>query len=132
LAWLNDWLSGDGERPIEATASASHSGQANLPPQRAFSSFENPVGRAEPRQVVVVTFQALEAWAREQGVRRGQEETPSEFARRLVKQFPVLKQSALNVVDAYNRIVYGQDQAAPTDVHAADQVWKFMRPSLDA
>ncbi|TWU01950.1 DUF4129 domain-containing protein [Neorhodopirellula pilleata] len=130
LAWINEWLGGR-DRPTETPATPPRRGGADVPPPRPFSSFENPIGRAEPQQVVVVTFQALEAWAREQGVRRSEDETPNEFAHRLVTQFPVLRQSALSVVDAYNRIVYGQDQAASTDVQAADQVWKFMRPSLD-
>lgn len=91
---------------------------------RPFSSFRNPVGDPDPRKVVVVTFQALEAWCREQGVERSPDETPSEFVRRVAVQFPSLGQSAIQVVDAYNRIVYGRAAAAKDDVEAASSVWQ--------
>ncbi|EGF29582.1 DUF4129 domain-containing protein [Rhodopirellula baltica] len=93
-------------------------------PPRPFSSFRNPVGDPDPRKVVVVTFQALEAWCREQGVERSPDETPSEFVRRVAVQFPSLGQSAIQVVDAYNRIVYGRAAAAKDDVEAASSVWQ--------
>lgn len=129
LAWINEWLGGQETRSSDVAAPPRVSPKSASPP-RPFSSFENPIGQAKPQQVVVITFQALEAWAREQGVQRSEDETPSEFARRVAIQFPVLKKSALSIVDAYNRIVYGQADANPKDVRAAKHVWEFMRPQL--
>lgn len=128
LAWLHGWLTG--RDSIDPVTPLRRKQKADGPTARPFSSFINPIGTAEAGQVVVVTFQALEAWGREQGVRRGDDETPSEYVRRLVAQFPTLKQPAWRVVDAYNRVVYGRTQPNRADVTAASSVWQIMRPQL--
>ncbi|TWT74286.1 DUF4129 domain-containing protein [Allorhodopirellula solitaria] len=128
LAWLHSWLNGgDNIEPVTPTRRKRKSLE---PAGRPFSSFANPVGGVDAGEVVVVTFQALEAWGREQGVQRGEDETPSEFVRRLANQFPTLKQPAWRVVDAYNRVVYGRAAANRGDVTAASSVWEIMRPQL--
>ncbi len=128
LAWLHAWL--NGRDNIDPATPRRRKQRPEGPPARPFSSFANPVGTAEAGQVVVVTFQALEAWGREQGVQRGDDETPSEYVRRLVGKFPSLKQPAWRVVDAYNRVVYGRTAANRNDVTAASSVWQIMRPQL--
>lgn len=128
LAWLHGWLTGRDD--IQPATPQRPKRKLSGPSARPFSSFTNPVGTAEAGQVVVVTFQALEAWGREQGVQRGNDETPSEYVRRLAAQFPALQQPAWRVVDAYNRVVYGRTAANRTDVNAASSVWQVMRPQL--
>lgn len=122
MAWW-DSLFAEEDRETTAQQPSPKKLQPETPP-RPFSSFRNPVGDPDPRKVVVVTFQALEAWCREQGVERSPDETPSEFVRRVAVQFPTLGQSAIQVVDAYNRIVYGRAAAAKNDVEAASSVWQ--------
>ncbi|MCC9645307.1 DUF4129 domain-containing protein [Rhodopirellula sp. JC740] len=120
-----DSLFGEEETPKEETSPTKTKLQPTTPP-RPFASFRNPIGEADSKRVVVVTFQALEAWCREQGVERAPDETPSEFVRRVAKQFPTLSQSAVRVVDAYNRIVYGRASAGRDDVQAASSVWQVL------
>ena len=99
-------------------------------PPRAFASFQNPIGREQdPRRVVVITFQAFEAWAREKGHRRGRQETPSEFVRRIADQVPP---QAAQIVEAYNRIVYGRGKATSSDIEAAKQMWQAMENNIPA
>ena len=129
MAWINDWLNGRETKRVPNRPADSPS-LAPVAPPRSFSSFVNPIGQTEPHEVIVITFEALEAWAREQGVTRGEDETPSEFARRVAAQFPLLRQSALRIVDSYNRIAYGQATASKRDVIAATEVWDVMRPGL--
>lgn len=129
LAWINEWLGGREAQTRSAGVVNSKPAAPSEPP-RPFSSFENPIGRTEPQQVVVITFQALEAWAREQGVVRDENETPSEFSRRVAAQFPLLRQSSLKIVEAYNRIAYGRATANRKDVQTATEVWDVMRPGL--
>ncbi|MFK8110803.1 MAG: DUF4129 domain-containing protein [Rubripirellula sp.] len=96
-------------------------------PSRTFASFGNPIGKeSDVRRIVVITFQAFEAWTREQGSPRDKDETPSEFARRVAKSVPELNRPAQQVVDAYNRIVYGRGNASESDVAAAKKVWQVM------
>jgi hypothetical protein len=128
LEWLRGWMAArDG---TDADSPAVASSRTPVSSSRPFSSFVNPIGKADAGQVVVITFQALEAWGREQGCERANDETPNEYMRRLVTQFPPLKQSALRVVDAYNRVAYGRDVARREDVSAASSVWQIMRPQL--
>ncbi|MEM8910433.1 MAG: DUF4129 domain-containing protein [Planctomycetota bacterium] len=98
--------------------------QVNAIPPRPFSSYENPIGTRQPRQVILITFEALEAWSREHGITRTEDETPSEFARRLTRHEPSLSDGVSRLVDAYNRIVYGRGRPATADVDAASTVWR--------
>ena len=92
-----------------------------------FVSFRNPIGKeADLRRIVVITFQAFEAWTREQGTPRGKDETPSEFIGRVSQTVPQMSAPASQVVDAYNRIVYGRGSATPGDLEAARRVWQAM------
>jgi len=128
MAWYRNLFGGGAEDDIDApSVTRQNAPEIN---RRPFSSFANPVGTAEAGEVVVVTFQALEAWGREQGVPRNDDETPNEFARRLTTQFPNLRRSAPQVVDAYNRVVYGRAIANTDDVTAASSVWQIIRPQL--
>ena len=101
-------------------------------PPRPFSSFRNPIGRdPDLRRVVIITFQAFESWSWECGVMRGKEETPAEFTRRVAKTLPdsfseQLPTHASQVVESYNRIVFGRGNATKGDVAAAAHVWDIM------
>jgi hypothetical protein len=74
----------------------------------------------------VITFQAFEAWTREQGWTRSPDETPSEFLQRVSDGFPQVSAAAKQVVQAYNRIVYGRGAANESDIMAAKRVWQSM------
>jgi hypothetical protein len=96
-------------------------------PPRAFASFANPIGKeSDPRRVVVITFQAFDAWTREQGTPRGKNETPTEFARRITQSVPQMSTPASQIVDAYNRIAYGRGAVTKDDLSAAERVWQLM------
>lgn len=135
--WLNrDWISQwwdslFGRRSDSSAASTDEFLAANSQvPPRSFSSFRNPIGReSDVRRVVVITYQAFEAWAREQGVPRGRDETPSEFLRRAVKVAPQASTPAGQIVDAYNRIAYGMGRPTEGDMKAAAEVWQLMQSS---
>ncbi|EMI18566.1 signal peptide protein [Rhodopirellula maiorica SM1] len=131
LQWFNGlWFrQSDSSDMVEPESSQ----QVVSAPVKPFSSFRNPIGvEKDPRQIVIVTFQAFEAWAREQGSRRRPDETPSEFLKRIAGTLPQVSSSAVRVVDAYNRIVYGDDKATQADISAADQIWKQMNSAVPA
>lgn len=134
FVWMNrdliaqwwDWLFGRGDSQADDSFEEFFSASTQVPP-RTFASFRNPIGKeSDLRRIVVITFQAFEAWTREQGIARGKDETPTEFIKRVAKSVPQMSAPASQVVDAYNRIVYGRGQATKSDLSAADQVWKAM------
>ena len=97
-------------------------------PPIPFSSFRNPIGKSgDPRQAVIVTYQAAEAWWRERGQPRHRHETPQEFIRRLRVRDQADQDAMIRLTDAYNRIVFGNDAAREADLVAAADVWKSFR-----
>lgn len=129
VQWWNQ-LFGSESEPIEASVEPLLRSTPDLP-ARPFSSFRNPIGKeSDRRRVVVITFQAFDAWAREHGIPRGQDETPAEFLRRFRKTMPQMSAPVSTLVDAYNRIVYGRGAATKHDAAAAEQVWHAMRSQL--
>ncbi len=125
LLWLQSLLNADS--PEVTATNQSWVAEPETPP-RPFSSYQNPIGKeSDLRRVVVITFQAFEAWAREQGASREKDETPSEFSRRAATLVPNLGSPVSDVVKAYNRIVYGRGKATQKDIDAATQVWRLMR-----
>ena len=126
-AWWDGLWNREPAAPESIAKTEKQSGEPETPPL-PFSSFRNPIGREkDPRKIVVVTFQAFEAWTREQGWQRNQEETPSEFIRRVAGSIPTAATPATQIVDAYNRIVYGRGKATRRDLTAAKQVWQAMQ-----
>ena len=130
--WFLDFF-GVRERDVVVANDVATTPRIDSPP-RPFSSFRNPIGQENDlRRVMIVTFQAFEAWSWEFGVMRGKEETPAEFTRRVARVLPnasstQLPTHASQVVESYNRIVYGRGNATQGDVAAAAEVWNVMRP----
>ncbi len=128
---LNWWRSlfGGSSRDQASRNAIANDPIDNAPP-RSFASFSNPIGReSDPQRAIVITFQAFEAWTREQGWQRTLNETPSEFLRRIATALPQMSVPASQVVDAYNRIVYGRGVANSADLHAATMIWNLMSRS---
>ncbi len=81
------------------------------PSYRPFRSYADPflTGKEQSMsnaKLVAYTFEALEAWAREQGLARATEETPSEFARRLAKRTDAFGPELQTVIGLYSRLAY--------------------------
>jgi hypothetical protein len=117
------WLRGEGIIASEqADAPASSVDAVEL---RPFSSFQNPLNkRIDPRDAIIVTYQAAEAWWREHGQPRKADETPHEFSRRLKPRDVNEHDALIRLTDAYNRVVYGDQSVQSPDLAAAADVWK--------
>jgi hypothetical protein len=117
------WLRGEASEALEAEqAIAPEKTQA---PVRPFSSFRNPLSKdGDPREAIIVTYQAAEAWWRERGKPRSADETPQEFLKRLPIRDRAQQDAMLRLTDAYNRVVYGNQSVQSSDLAAASDVWK--------
>jgi hypothetical protein len=122
------WLAGHSPTQTPETTAPKLAVQAILPP-RSFASFANPLLKGtNPRQAVVETFQATEAWYREQGQPRRADETPHEYCLRLKTVNAAERHAISRLTEAYNRIVYGGGGAGPRDLQTVKEVWQSFTP----
>ncbi|MBW3541496.1 MAG: DUF4129 domain-containing protein [Planctomycetes bacterium] len=101
------------------------------PPPRPFAWYDNPfltgaAGRMSPDDLVVYTFQALEAWGRDQGHARNRDQTPLEFAADLGRHSPELANEARQTARLYAHVVYGERAPSENCREILQQVWRKM------
>lgn len=116
----------DGE---ELTAEAK---QASGPPPRPFSSFADPfdtglAGKVPPKELVRYSFEAFEAWARDRGRPRGEEETPHEFAHDVARSARSVATEARNLADLYDRAAYAPSGVTAERAMSLSGLWKGLR-----
>ena len=110
---------------------AAEEGKA-LPPPRPFSSFVNPFDAGldhqfSPNDLVIYSFEALEAWAYEHELARSPHETPAEFVQRLGEARAELSREATRLVGFFVTIVYGQRDFKPEVFPALRQFWQALQ-----
>jgi len=101
-------------------------------PPRPFADFPAPFApgdalRWPPRDLVAYSFQALEAWGREHGCARGQEQTPHEFAGSLAACEALVGREAGHLADLYCCAAYSSGGLPRARVGRLQQLWQVMR-----
>ncbi|AGA26474.1 DUF4129 domain-containing protein [Singulisphaera acidiphila] len=104
------WFGGPKKPKAKEDAEAS---SAPEPPPQPFASFANPFDtgldhRLKPDDLVIYSFEALEAWAYEHDLGRSPHETPTEFVRRVGKTRPGLGADAVRLASFFVTITYGR------------------------
>lgn len=95
-----------------------------------FAAFANPFStgtahQMSPEQLVQYTFQALEAWAYEQGEQRPVTETPLEFTRRLAVRFPALAKEVRQFASVYAELAYAKQTPSPEkSLPSIERLWR--------
>ena len=125
-----NWLRGLKEEPVVEAASAS--AQVAAPVYRPFSSFSNPFNsKSKSRnwtteQIVLYSFEALEAWARESGHGRQEHETPSEFTRILGKRSKQMAPSLRRMGSLYSRAAYAPGKLPDSCLDDVRSFWQLL------
>ncbi len=96
-----------------------------------FSPYENPffsgaAGRMSPAQLVRYTFEALEAWSREQVFARRADQTPLEFAQELGRRDPTLAKDVTSTAELYVRVAYARRNPSRESVEVLERLWRRM------
>ncbi len=104
------------------------------PPPRPFSSFVNPFDAGLDHQLtaddlVVYSFEALEAWAYEHELARSPHETPTEFVNRVARAHPGLGPDASRLVGYFVTIVYGQRGFRSEVLPPLQRFWRALEGS---
>ena len=118
---------GKQEKADPAAAEAASRG----PPPKRFADYADPfaTGDAErwPAEVLVTyTFEALQAWARDRGVVRGEDETPHEFASQVGSRAVPLADDARYLADLYCRVAYARGRVKRERAHALRRLWGLL------
>jgi uncharacterized protein DUF4129 len=102
------------------------------PAPRPFADFADPfttgmASRYSPDELVKYTFEAVEAWARENGFPRGPEQTPHEFARQLAGAAKPLEGNSRTLADLYCYVAYAPGRLRAERTKALAQLWQQLR-----
>lgn len=122
-AELLAWLSGK-RRPAEGETAEA----AAEPAHRPFSAYPDPfltghAGEWPIEELVRYSFEALEAWARENGCPRTPEQTPHEFAEQIAAQVPSLAREARRLAGLYSRVAYARGRLPAANVELLRTFW---------
>jgi Domain of unknown function (DUF4129) len=99
---------------------------------RPFAAFADPFssGLAQnfsPNDLVIYSFEALEAWASEHNLSRSPHETPTEFVQRLGEARADLRQDATRLAGYFVTIVYGQKGFKAEVLPPLRQFWRALQ-----
>jgi hypothetical protein len=97
-------------------------------PHRPFAEFRNPFldGRADqlsPNDLTRYSFDALQAWAWQRDLARRKQETPLEFAARLVDEVPALDAHAQRMAALYARVAYARARLGTGSLEVLRNFW---------
>ncbi len=103
-------------------------------PERPFRDYVDPfaagkAARYAPAELVRYTFEATEAWARENGCGRGVDQTPHEFASQIGRQVESLRPGAAALAKLYSRAAYAPGSLAAGSVKPLAEFWQQLRTS---
>jgi Domain of unknown function (DUF4129) len=99
--------------------------------QKSFLEFTNPfasgdAGRYAPEELVRYSFEALEAWARDNGWPRTTDQTAFEFARQMGSKFEPLATPARRLAELYSSAAYSAGRLPPSSAEPLRSLWEAM------
>ncbi len=102
--------------------------------ERPFTDYVDPfsaglAARYAPAELVRYTFEATEAWARENGCRREPDQTPLEFAARIGDQVESLRAGAVALARLYCQAAYAPGTLAAEGLAPLADYWRRLRTS---
>lgn len=105
--------------------------ESSVAPPRPFADFANPftTGTARkrpPAELVRYTFEALQAWAEEQGLGRRKDQTPLEFAQSLGRRAKAISPEANQLAQLYARLAYGGQTPKADCLDVLERLWRGM------
>ena len=86
--------------------------------------YSGAADRMTPPQLIRYTFEALEAWSREQSVERAPEQTPLEFAQELGERVPALAKDVIQTAQLYAHIAYARKVPSRERLEALERLWR--------
>ena len=121
--WLSHLFAGtvpeEEELPIQEIA------ESVVRPQ-PFTTFRNPFQgelTMTPKEVIRYSFQALESWAYEAGIRRQDDQTPNEFTREIASNIESIGSSVEQLGRLYSLAAYAPDRIDESNLPDVQLFW---------
>jgi hypothetical protein len=107
------------------------------PPPRPFGAFENPfLTRKDkswpPERLILYTYEAIRAWAKEQRIEIKPQETPREFCLRLTTSFPEFGLELERFSLFYSYVAFAQQVPPDFEPELIHRLWQYMGDSVMA
>jgi len=101
------------------------------PKRRLFAAFQNPflTGKETvwtPEQVLLYSYEALQAWAEGQACPLQPEQTAREFCRELGGRFPEVDTELDRFAFLYSHAAYGKSVPVGSDLEPVKKLWRFL------
>jgi hypothetical protein len=101
------------------------------PRHRSFTHYKNPffTGRNEawpPEQILIYTYEALQVWAKEQGIEARPHQTPREFCAELGDHRPQVLEQMGPLAHLYAYAAYGRHLPPDCDLEPIKELWRIM------
>jgi hypothetical protein len=98
-------------------------------PRRPLSEFKNPffAGKESarpPAEIILYTYDALQAWTREQGMEPHPEQTAREFCERAGESLPELAAPLRHLSFLYAHAAYGEHLPAECNLEPLKEIWR--------
>ena len=99
------------------------------PAPRPLAEYKNPfyAGKGQgrpPAEIILYTYDALRAWAREQGIEPRPEQTAREFCREMAAHEPELAEPCRQLSFLYAHAAYGTRLPADCDLEPLKELWR--------
>jgi Domain of unknown function (DUF4129) len=103
--------------------------------RRAFAAYENPFVTGSdrvwsPEQLILYSYEALQVWAEEQGVKPQPQRTAREYCHGLGKKFPEVDSELNRLSVLYGHAAYGMKLPENCDLEPVKQLWRHLSESL--
>jgi hypothetical protein len=100
-------------------------------PIRSFANYQNPFAAEAarswtPEQVIVYTYEAVQAWAKEHGIEFPPQQTPREFCADLAAKHPEIAWQLRQLTNYYAHAAYGTHLPADYDAAPVRQIWSHI------
>jgi len=122
--WARLW---NREKPEPSAATTEHS--PGHSPSRPFASFANPFASGaaaslSPEELVQYSFEALEAWGRENDCPRSPEQTPYEYSTLIARRERSLSGAARDLAEVYSHTAYAGASLVPASADRLRRFWE--------
>jgi hypothetical protein len=103
--------------------------EAPVKRQRPLSEFKNPFFADKeharpPEEIILYTYDALQAWTQTQGIELHPEQTAREFCQRASEQLPELAGPLRHLSFLYAHVAYGEHLPADSNLEPLAEIWR--------